>query len=228
MQRQVADLYLVAYRCACGKFWSEPVSGAEAQKRFQSVAPAPEKTKGPRPVIYVDLDGMAADLLSRLLLFHAMEGGEQLRPSETDKWSGLGLDRYLERDGVFRDLDPLAGFAEALPELQKMGEVFIASSPSRNPDSASDKVRWVLGRFPIHRRNIVLIHEKHLLRGDVFLEDWGKNIHAIRATNPASWIGAIAYPYNVDAPADLRAEGVADTRGAWRALVAGVRGHLKL
>lgn len=177
-----------------------------------------------RPVIFVDLDGMAADLLSRLLHYYNEEHAADVGPLDTDVWPNLDLDKYLERDGVFKDLLPIAGFASALPRLRELGDVLVASSPSRNHDSATDKIHWVTERFPIHRRDIILIHHKHHLRGDVFLEDYGKNIRKIRASNPRAFIGGIAYPYNAAEARlmDVRAEGIGDTAAAWGEIVVGV------
>jgi 5'(3')-deoxyribonucleotidase len=193
-----------------------------------------------KPTIYIDLDGMAVNLLKKLIHFYNEDHGtnvtlatawEHLAPAHAPaagKPVGDALDHYLERDKVFDDLDPIDGFTGALPELQDLGHVVIASAPSRNPDSATAKLRWVLDRFPIHRRDIILIKHKHLLRGEVWLEDWHDNIEKIRETNPNSFIGSIAYPYNekVQHLLNLRAPGIHDTVGAWKHLVEGARAFL--
>jgi 5'(3')-deoxyribonucleotidase len=178
-----------------------------------------------RPIIFLDLDGMAANLLAKLMSIHNQETGSNSTAEELWAVGGGtdGLDYYLDRPGIFRDLEPIEGFAEALPELQKLGEVHIASSPSRNPDSATDKIRWVTERFPSPRRNIILIPNKHLLRGEVWLEDWGKNIACIRETNPHSFIGAIEYPYNESVKHMLNARvSRENTRRGWQELVKGI------
>lgn len=191
------------------------------------------KTRLTNPTIYIDLDGMAANLLKKLIGFYNEEHGTNIAPESawdhhhsTHALVADSLDNYLERDRVFCDLDPMPGFTEALPELQDIGHVIIASSPSRNPDSATDKTRWVLDRFPsIDRKDVILIKRKYLLRGEVWLEDWPTNIAEIRKTNPNSFMGSISYPYNkiVQDALNLRADGLSDTANAWRLLVKGVR-----
>lgn len=184
-----------------------------------------------KPVIFVDLDGIAANFTKKCVELYNKEFGTTV--SFLDAWSTThngeivanGLDHYLDSDHLFRDLDPIEGFPESLSHLQELGDVYIASAPSRNPDSATDKIKWVLERFPsIHRKNIILLKAKHLLRGDVFLEDWPSNIKKIRATNPNSFIGTIAYPYNkkVSKLLNVSAEGVADTKSAWTTIIASV------
>ena len=189
-----------------------------------------------KPVIYLDLDGMIADLLSRLLTFYNDEHGTAITPAtawqhkaaHADRFVGDALDDYLDRDRVFRYLDPVRGAYNAVIALQALGEVYISTAPSRNHDSASDKIRWVLDLFPVHRRNIILTKQKHLLRGDVWLDDWAGNIKKVRAHNPTAFIGAIAYPYNasVGSLLNVRAESYLDTGTAWEQLLAGVRHYL--
>jgi 5'(3')-deoxyribonucleotidase len=173
---------------------------------------------------------MAANLVAKLLAIHNEETKSDTTVEELWATRGGtdGLDHYLERPGIFRDLEPIEGFAEVLPELQDLGEVVVASSPSRNPDSATDKIKWVGDRFPIPRKNIILISHKHLLQGEVWLEDWGKNIAKIRKTNPKSFIGAIEYPYNESVKHLLNARvSRVDTRQGWKDLVQGIRTFLK-
>jgi 5'(3')-deoxyribonucleotidase len=200
----------------------------------------------PKPTAFVDLDGMAVNLIARLIEFYNATHGTQVTfdtawqhfsPIDAENGGrpvGDALDHFLVRDRVFHDLDPLPGFAEVLPELQDMCDLRIASAPSRNPDSASDKVRWVLERFPtITRKKIILIKEKFLLkddvrRGDVWLEDWHTNIREIREASPQSFVGAIAYPYNEEVSnlLNMRADSFRDTTAAWKQLVVGVRDYL--
>lgn len=182
-----------------------------------------------KPTIFVDLDGMAANLVKKLVRLYNEEHGtnvtmetlwEHFKADGTD-----ALNDYLDRPNVFPDIEPIEGFAEALPELQDMGNVIIVSAPSRHPDSATAKTVWVLERYPIHRKNIFLVPQKHYLRGDVWLEDWGNNIERIRGTNPTAFIGTIAYPYNehVTHLLDARVGSIHDSANAWRELVSGVR-----
>lgn len=192
-----------------------------------------------KPDGFLDLDGMAVNLLGKLITFYNEHHSAQITlesawqhfsPIDAENGGrpvGDALDHFLVRDRVFHDLEPMPGFNdEIVRELQDMVNLRIASAPSRNPDSASDKLRWVLERFPsITRKKIILIKEKYLLRGDVWLEDWHTNITEIRETNPRSFIGAIAYPYNEDVSnlLTVRADSFRDSVGAWKQLVAGVR-----
>jgi len=198
-----------------------------------------------KPDGFLDLDGMAVNLVKALIERHYnVKHGTEV--TFNDAWThfspldhdgkpnpnggrpvGDALDHFLEQDGIFRDLEPVEGFTDDIVrELQDMVDLRIASAPSRNPDSATDKLRWVFDHFPsFHRKKIILIKEKFLLRGQVWLEDWHTNITEIRETNPDAFMGAIAYPYNesVSDLLTLRADSFRDTVGAWKQLVVGVR-----
>lgn len=203
----------------------------------------------PKPDGFLDLDGMAVNLIARLIEFynslHAtkvsfeeawqhfspLDGPDGAPNPNGGRPVGDALDHFLARDRIFHDLEPMPGFDdEVVRELQDMVDLRIASAPSRNPDSATDKLRWVLERFPsISRKKIILIKEKYLLRGQVWLEDWHTNIREIRETNPQAFLGAIAYPYNKDVSdlLTLRADSYRDSVGAWKQLVRGVRTHVQ-
>jgi 5'(3')-deoxyribonucleotidase len=163
-----------------------------------------------KPTIFCDLDGMVANLLKKFLTYYNEENGTEYtneQVNNTHPHIHDALDKYLVHDNMFTDLEPIEGFAEALPRLHELGDVHIASTPSRNPDSASDKLRWVLRHFPsIEREQIILIKHKWLLSGPVgtiWFEDWWKNIKQIRKAHPDCFIGALAYPYNERAKDDV-------------------------
>lgn len=188
-----------------------------------------------KPRIAIDMDGMWVALFDKLLAWYNEEHGTSVKLCDAwttrcvvdpERFVAKALDDYLVRDNVFADLELLDGFLDALPELQQLGGVWIASTPSRNPDSASDKIRHVLRHTNIDRRKICLLKDKWLLDVDIFFEDWPSNIINFRdERGPDKFIGSIAYPYNqsVESIVNLRANSYLDTRAAWETLVRGAR-----
>lgn len=173
-----------------------------------------------KPVIMCDLDGIVANLLAKFIKHHNAECGTTLTVEEVLKAEHMppDLDRFLALDGYFKDLEVLHGFTKQLPQLQAFGNFHFCSTPSRNPDSASDKIRWVLERFPgFDREQIILIKHKWLLNGDIWFEDWGKNLIRIRQHHPKAFIGTFAYPYNVKQK-DIVNIRVEHGEGAWAML----------
>lgn len=186
-----------------------------------------------KPVIFLDLDGMVVDLHSKLIDCYNTEFGTNV--NARDVWTVPhaldargkavdGIDTYLDRDNLFDDLEFLPGAEDALKELQKMGAVIIASAPSRNPDSATAKIRWVRRHTTIPRGDIALIKRKYMLNGDAWLEDWHSNITKIREHHPSVFIGAIEYPYNRHQAdlVDVLAKDHLNTEAAWTQLLIGV------
>ncbi len=190
--------------------------------------------------IFLDLDGMAADLYAKFLELHnAKHGTTYVKADIQHRDIGEGLldaqgnfilcEDYLHEDRVFENLEPIKGAPEAVKELQKMGKLYIASAPSRNADSASDKIRWVTARLGVSRKRIMLLKDKFLLRGKVFLDDFSHNIVEFRRTNPDAFIGTIAYTHNVGIQniVNVRADDYLDTEKAWATLVDSVDKYLR-
>lgn len=187
-------------------------------------------------IIFLDLDGMAVDLEARIIQKHNDRNGTNYTKKdvvydEDGEGSLPDIERkpavlanWLDHNGMFRDLSPLDGAVEAIEDLKQIGSVYIASSPSRNDDSASDKVRWVREYLNIDRKKICLLKAKWLLRGDAFFEDWPNNLIKFRKTNPTAFLGTIAYPHNerVKDIVNVRAHDFLNTRQAWGSLVRGV------
>lgn len=186
--------------------------------------------------ILLDLDGMVVDLEGEIIRRHNDRHGTSCAKVDVqydDDGEGKLPDLegnlhvladWLHEPNMFRRLSPLPGAQDAVDALQQMGNLYIASSPSRNDDSASDKIRWVKEYLGLDRKKVILLKPKWLLRGKVFLEDWPNNLRKFRKTNPTAFLGTIAYPHNekVKELVNVRAEGHLDTLVAWQRIVSAV------
>ena len=108
--------------------------------------------------IYVDMDGVLVDF-----------------PTALDK-------RGLSRDtkdpelipGLFAEMDPIPGSLEAFRELVRRGhDVYILSTaPWGNETAWGDKCGWVKKHLgDVASKRLILSHHKHLLMGDVLVDD---------------------------------------------------------
>ena len=108
--------------------------------------------------IYVDMDNTLVDFRSAL---------RKRGLPET-------MDNADEIEGLFADMDPLPGALEAYRALVDRGhDVYILSTaPWGNPSAWSDKLQWVKEHLGLiaHKR-LILTHHKHLLRGDLLIDD---------------------------------------------------------
>ena len=108
--------------------------------------------------IFVDMDNVLVDFRSAL------------------RKRGLADDTLDadELDGLFAEMDPMPGALDAYRRLVRDGhDVYILSTaPWENPSAWRDKLLWVqkyLG--DVAKKRLILSHHKHLLRGDILIDD---------------------------------------------------------
>ncbi len=119
-----------------------------------------------RPVVYVDMDGVLVDFDGYVRDFMTSEARE--------KFNG----QYDQVPGIFRRMQPMPGAIEAYGWLHANCDTYVLStSPWDSQDAASDKIAWIRRWLPVATKRVILTHCKHLLRGDVLIDD--------RATNGA-------------------------------------------
>jgi 5'(3')-deoxyribonucleotidase len=126
----------------------------------------------------------------------------------------------IGRPGWFRNLLPLKGALAAIEKLQLNNECFIVSTPS-SPDSYKDKIEWLGQHMPsFTKKNIILTGAKHLINGDVLIDDSPANAEAYRKAWPKSKILTIKYPYNKECKTyDLIANNWKHTDVAWETIL---------
>lgn len=183
--------------------------------------------------ILCDMDSIIADLTKKWLEHYNRDFGDNLTHADITKWSMADnvkctrqeIHNYLYKPEFFLDLEPLPGALEAVESLAKLGhDILIVSAPSWPGTSASDKISWAQKHMPfLNKRDISLMHQKHKLMGDVFIDDSPDNIKLYRQKwgKHKEWhqpkIMTIAYPYNesIKGLVDVYADGFQDTKKAW-------------
>jgi 5'-nucleotidase len=181
--------------------------------------------------ILVDLDGICTDMVGALIDTYnteVAEAGEEvdianLTDDSMATWTPMGKDlwQFVNRPGWFEHLAPLPGAIEALQRLHDAGhEVIICTSPGRNPQASTEKQRWFQKHLSfLPWGNIIITRMKHRCHGDVFIDDSPGKLEKIREEWPSTVLMAIAWPYNANAPLDVRADGWQDTEAAWRRML---------
>ncbi len=183
-----------------------------------------------KKVILCDMDGIVVDLTKKWLATYNRDHDDNLTIADLTEWElskhtkkGAKINDYLYSPNFFLDVDPIYGAIEGLKELQDAGHhVVILSAPSWPGNSATDKISWIKKHAPfLNKRDIILGHNKFLVKGDVLIDDSPTNIQSYRAHWPTSKIMTIAYPFNqkVRQLCDVYAEGFNDTKAAWTTIV---------
>lgn len=180
-------------------------------------------------VILCDLDSIVADLLGAWLPAYNAKHGRAMTIADVTEWDihkcapdGHRVYDVLHGAGMFRRLAPLAGAVEGVRALCAAGhEVVILTASAKQPQTAADKLEWVREHLPwLSRKDVLIGHRKHLVRGDVLIDDSPENLADYAAAWPRAKLITIDYPYNRGVPVHFRAMDYADPRRAWRDIAA--------
>ena len=115
-----------------------------------------------KPIIYIDMDGVLADLA---------KGAE----IHTDNKDGSFTNKPDEIVGVFKDLPPIAGAIDAVNQLlasDKYDIFILTTAPWDNPSAWIDKRLWIADKFGASfEKKLIVSHRKDLLIGDYLIDD---------------------------------------------------------
>ena len=114
--------------------------------------------------LFFDMDGVLVDFQS---------GIDKLSEDVKKEYEG----RFDEVPGIFGLMLPIPGAIDAVHKLQEKYDVYILSTaPWKNPSAWSDKVSWVTKYLDdIFHKRMIITHCKHLCKGDILIDDRGKN-----------------------------------------------------
>ena len=139
--------------------------------------------------IFVDMDEVIADTYgAHIARYNERHGGSLTKEicmggevwHQVPEHRELIWQHYFE-PGFFRNLDPIPGSREILRELSEKYQIYIASAAMQFPDSLKEKHQWLDEHFPfIHWRNRILCGDKHILRGDVLIDDRSHNLESFK------------------------------------------------
>ncbi|WP_421811649.1 5' nucleotidase, NT5C type [Flagellimonas sp.] len=136
--------------------------------------------------IFVDMDEVIADAYHAHLDIYNQEFNAQIKVDACygkEFWQVVpeahqqSIKEHTHRDGFFAGLKVIEGSQEVLKELNKKHDVYIASAAMEFPQSLREKSDWLDEFFPfIPWQNRILCGNKHVLKGDVLIDDRSKNL----------------------------------------------------
>ena len=114
--------------------------------------------------LYIDMDNVLVDFRS---------GIDAMPANIIQQYEGH-LD---DVPGIFSKMTPMPGAIAAFEKLAQKYDVYILSTaPWNNPSAWSDKVLWVTRYLnDIFHKRMVITHCKNLCKGDILIDDRGKN-----------------------------------------------------
>lgn len=152
-----------------------------------------------RPIVLLDCDGVLADFVGDLLpIIHSVTGIRATREQIThfDFSASLGLSPAQSADvkraiggavRFARFLEPCPGAIEGVAALRDLADVYIVTSPwNSNPTWTHDREWWLRKHFDIPHANVLHGSAKHLVRGDVFVDDKTDAVIAWQDAHPRS------------------------------------------
>ncbi len=111
-------------------------------------------------LIYVDLDGVTADLECAIL---------------TKYGSDANIGKIVDTDPeIFDNLPLIPGAKDGIIALMSQGHeiYFLSTAPWENPRAWASKRQWVEKHFGIHAyKRLILTHRKDLVIGDYLIDD---------------------------------------------------------
>lgn len=137
--------------------------------------------------IFVDMDEVIADTYGAHISWYNRHFGANLTVEQCmggEVWEQVPHHRehlwgHYFKPGFFRNLDPIPGSIKVMRELANKHEVYIASAAMQFPNSLVEKHQWLDEHMPfIHWRNRILLGDKHILRGDVLIDDRRYNLES--------------------------------------------------
>lgn len=183
--------------------------------------------------ILVDMDSILADFLEglwdaieedigfrgdtgKVTDFYRIQDGLPEEARALLEKRGTKIEDYFYKEGFFVGLKPIAGALKVLKLLVEDGhEVVIVSTPS-SESSYVEKVRWLKRHCPfLPHKNVFLGHHKHMVQGDILIDDANHNAAAYRKAWPNAKTFTIALPYNHSGFYDGRFDGWQDPETAW-------------
>jgi 5'(3')-deoxyribonucleotidase len=136
--------------------------------------------------LFVDMDEVIADTYAAHIAQYNLDFDEGLTAAEChgqEVWQSVPFDRresiyrHTSLEGFFRALRPIKDSQSVLRELAQKYDVYIASAAMEFPVSLREKSEWLDEHFPfIHWKKRILCGDKHILKGDILIDDRGYNL----------------------------------------------------
>jgi 5'(3')-deoxyribonucleotidase len=183
------------------------------------------------PTILLDVDGVLADFQSHYLGAIYAETGMVCDAASIDRWDihetdvfiaaakhiGIELsalrkrvDAHVVKPDFCATIAVQQGAVEAVTRLQELGDVFVVTSPwDSSPTWMHERHHWVHRHFGIPRHHVIHTGRKHLIRGDIFVDDKLSHVEEWSA----AWPNGL--PILFDMPHNRGTDAVGVARAGW-------------
>lgn len=144
-----------------------------------------------KPRVLLDCDGVLADFHTPCLEIIRELTGQDHKITDIGEWNifdSLGIDSdtraatydRMNKPGWCYSLKPYPGVAQGVEALRMIADVYIVTSPMRGDTWHREREIWLYNHFGITTKNIVHTSSKHVVHGDVLIDDREDNLIAWR------------------------------------------------
>ena len=159
------------------------------------------------PDILTDADGVLCDFLGPTLVIANRVSGMSLTAEDIRTWDVLPY--YPERfhpeilaaigaEGFVTDQPAIPGAQEALEELRVLGNVWCVTSPWTSRTWAWERTGWLNTHMRFTSKEVLHVSAKHLVDGDVLIDDKFSNLVDWKAKRPQGTAILIDASYNAN------------------------------
>lgn len=102
--------------------------------------------------------------------------------TDWDMAHSLGISNKLVfgiagEEGFCTDLNMMPGAQEAVEKLKKYGSIYVVTAPIYTSKTwMFERTRWLYEHFGINGGHVIQTSAKHLIRGDVFIDDRSNHV----------------------------------------------------
>jgi len=159
--------------------------------------------------ILIDLDGIVCDTYPYWLdhiFFHTgiRAGVEDLTQWDISKCPPLTnvpaevINSRLQDPGFYLGIKPILGAQEYIKRLHDEGHEIYFVTARHGDTSMPETIQWMAIHFPwiITDKQVNFVYDKHIIRGDVLIDDKAQTLIRYGEEYPFATLMAIEYPYN--------------------------------
>lgn len=130
--------------------------------------------------ILVDVDEVLGDFQTPVMDLIQKVTGRSMTRENVGQWDIFEVLSDDERAAVFDlirrpgfayEMKPAKGAQEFVREAEKLGKVYVVTSPFHSPTWVDDRYRWLKEHFGLTNKHVVHTHAKYLVNGRVLLDD---------------------------------------------------------
>lgn len=156
-----------------------------------------------KPVLLCDMDGVLVDILGPWLREYALHTDEWIHPDDITAYHHEIFVRdsdafWASLPHALLNATPIHGSLRAMRVLQERFDIYLVTYAHPAASEAhAIKLQWLERWLPfIGPEQVIFTGHKHLVRGDVFIDDAPANVQTWAAANPGKDALLFKAPYN--------------------------------